>query len=391
MASKNTFDHSFRQNFYSKIYIDDNELIPKNIITCTIREWVFDFLPRIELQILDDGAITEIVTIQDDSVLTIEIGVNPNDPNILEAEFNIVDKMIEPIAGNKQSIVSLTGLFKTNNFFWPVKQRSFSNTQSKNVIKQVVNEIGLKFVEGTNLNTSDVMTWLQLNINNYDFLNHILKRLYVSKSTALLYGNTAGEMIMTSLNNEINKDKVIQAKYSVENYTKYDFKENSEDSNTIWYKDWNSINYTNYFNRVGGYGMRGFYYDLSQNQSFDVFNNSAPLSEMVYRSDSIQVVNEKVFGILNNVYDDYFKAKVQNKYWRKAFFGISILLGINPLYPVKLMDKIELNIESFAENERNEVQSGEYLVSGIVHNVAKKSNYRKMISLSRNGDNLSNV
>jgi len=390
MASKNEIDMSFRQNWYCKISIDDNELIPKNIVSCSIREWVFDFLPRIELQIQDDGALTEAFPIKDDSVLSIVLGVDPDDENMIEADFDIVDKTIDVIAGNKQTLISLSGLLKTNNFFWPIKSRSFSNKTSVDVVQTIANEIGLKFVKGDNLNTSDLMSWLQLNINDYDFLRHILQRLYVPNSTGFIYGTVQNELIMTSLKNEIEKGQSIQAKYSVKNFTNYKIID-EQDKNTIWYKDYNFVNYTNQMNRLAAYGLQGNYYNFVGNQTVNISDNSTTLSESSYKAHSGENVRNDMFGILNNVYDEYFQARLQNEFWKKSFFGISVLVGINPVYPVRLFDKIEFNVESLTSEERNEVQSGEYLVAGITHNVAKKSNYRKIISLHRNGDNEPNI
>lgn len=375
-------DYSFLQNFYCKITIDDHPLIPKNIKYCVIREWIFDILPRIEIAINDDGYLTEVFPIKDNSVLFIEIGVNPDDENIFGCEFNIVNKVIDEVNANKSTVITLTGVLKTNFCFFPIKNRSFKNMNSQQVLSLISKELGLKFNKNINLNTSDVMTWLQVNISNFDFIKHVLKRSYSNEDVLFCYADVNNQLNYTSLKSEIKKETKI-AKYSLENYTKYSFADEN-DLKTIWYKSFNIANYTNDFNRQFGYGMKGSYYDLQNNKNVVVDKNYFPLTEMSFNDNNGQVVNKNVFPILNNVYSDYFKAMMQNKYYKNVF-GISMQLSVNALNKINLFDIIDLQIESLLNDEKDEVQSGEYIVAGITHQLTNV--YKKEISIHRNGYN----
>lgn len=375
-------DYSFLQNFYCKLTIDDHPLIPKNIKYCVIREWIFDILPRIEIAINDDGYLTEVFPILDNSVLNIEIGVNPDDENIFGCEFNIVNKTIDVVNGNKSTVITLTGVLKTNSCFFPIKNRSFKNMNSQEVLNIISKELGLTFNKNVNLNTSDIMTWLQVNLSNFDFIKHILKRSYVSGDILFCFADLNNRLNYTSLKSEINKESKI-AKYSLDNFTKYSF-EDKNDLKTIWYNSFNIANYTNDFNRKFGYGINGSYYDLETNKSIKINNNYYPLTEMSFNDYSGNATYSSSFPILNNVYSNYFKATLQNEYY-KSIFGVSLQLSINAINKINLFDIVDLQIESLLTDEKDEVQSGEYIVAGITHQLTNI--YKKEISIHRNGYN----
>lgn len=379
-------DYSFFQNYYCKLSIDDHPLIPKNISNCVIREWIFDILPRIEISILDDGYLTENFPILDNSILDIEVGVNPEDEHIFHAQFEIINKVIDNIEGNKASLITLSGILQTNDLYF-TKTRSFKNMNSSQVISQISNELKLKFNKNLNLNTSDMMTWLQINQSNFQFIKHIVERAYCSDDVIFCYADIFGNLNYTSLKSEINKSYSTKAIYSLENFNKYEFT-NKEDKKTIWYNSFNTANYTKHFNMNYGYGLTGNYYDSSKLNEINVNKDYHPLTEISNKSYD-KTVNVKTFPIFtNNVFADYFKAKLQNVYF-KNIFNISTVLNINSLSSVKLFDTIILMVNSLQRVELDEVQSGEYIVSGITHSFGNSSLYKKHISIHRNGYNRS--
>ncbi len=378
-------DYTFFQNFYCTLSIDGNKLIPKNIINCIIREWIFDVLPRIEISLFDDGYLTEVFPIKDDSVLSISFGVNPDDPNIKSAEFNIVDKVIDNTQGNKSQIVSITGILKTNNCFFPIKTRSFKNQTSIQVLEKIGKEIGLKINKNPNIQTTDLMTWLQIGCNNFEFIKHVLKRSYIRDDILFGYADINSNFNLNSFISSINWISKT-ARYNVQNFTEYNFKDDL-DKTTIWYKSFNTVNYTNTFNRNFGYGMKGTYYDFDKANNIELSKNLFPLTEFSYNEHQKETVKNEQFPIYTkNIFKDYYKAISQNKYL-KGFFNYSVLLDINALTDVKLFDKVDLIIESLMTTERDEVNSGEYIVGGIIHSFGASTLYRKQLSLHRNGYN----
>lgn len=378
-------DYTFNQNFYCTLEIDNHKLIPKNIINCSIREWIFDILPRLEISLFDDGYLTEVFPIKDDSVLKISFGVNPDDENITLIEFDIVDKVVDNIENNKSQIISLTGILRTKECFFPIKTRSFKKQTSIQVLEKIGKEIGLNVDKNLNLSSQDLMTWLQVGCSNFEFIKHVLERSYISNDIILAYADIYSNFNLNSFRNALNGTSHL-AKYSVANFNNYVFNDDIE-KNTIWYKSFNVVNYTNTFNRIFGYGMKGTYYDFDKLNNIEVKNNSYPLTQESYNSNSGKFVSNDQFPIYtNNVYKDYFKSEIQNKYL-KGFFNYSVLLDINAIKKVKLFDVVNLVVESLMNNEKDEVLSGEYIVGGVIHSFGASSLYRKQISLHRNGYN----
>jgi hypothetical protein len=378
---------SFLQNFYCKLSIDNHPLIAKNIVTCVIREWIFDLLPRIELTIQDDGYLTELFPILDLATLDIEFGVSPDDPNIISTQFMIINKVIDNIQSNKASMISLTGLLKTDDMFTKVRNRHFSKQTSKDVINKLSVESGLSFTPNINLSsTSDLMTWYQINVNNYKFLQQIQKRWYKPDDILFCYASLDSKLILTSYKCAINNVSKI-CRYSVPLFTEYASKEVLNGSKELYYKSFNVVNYSGQYNMEYGYGVGGSYYDYSTNSSINLNSTYHPLTELSDEQFEGNSVYKKVFPNKNtNAHDNYFRTFLQNKYYKKLF-NISLLLDINAMGKVTLFDKVDVFINSLLNDEKDEVNSGEYLVCGITHSFGNNQLYRKQISVHRNGYN----
>jgi len=72
------------------------------------------------------------------------------------------------------------------------------------------------------------------------------------------------------------------------------------------------------------------------------------------------------------------------------FFAYLVLLNINPLYQVKLFNKINLMVPSlpnYNSNEINDIVSGKYLLGGNVYSTTKGNILQKQILLFRDGVN----
>lgn len=375
---------SERQNFFCKIYIDGNKLNPSNIISCTIREWVFELLPRLELSILDDGVLFEGYPLNDTSIIEIEIAKDKEQNVILNTRFDVIDFSLDIISDNKFSVVNITGLLETKNLFFPIKNRSFSNT-SKNVLNDLCNEINLSFE--SDIDTSDKMIWIQSNISNYDMIHHVLKRTRKVDDATFFYSNINSKMKLTSLNVNINKSNFISAKYDLDNYSKSEF-DDPIDDNTVWFNSYDSLNTNGYFNRVNNYGIQIGYYNLEKRLTEKIANNSNLITDNTFQSYSGDMVRFKNFGILTkNVYDKYYQTIVNNEYYKKNFFANSLVLSINSRTNISLFDKLNVLVPSLIDSQFNDVLSGEYLVGGIMHNISKNNIYKKNLVLFRNGYN----
>lgn len=386
---KHNIDATQRQNYYCSVYINDAELIPKNIINCSIREWVFDVLPRIELTIADDGVLTELLPLTDETIISIMISKTGESDDILEAEFNVMDYTVD-IISNQLSNVSMTGLLKTKNMFNKIS-KSYKNKRVSDVIKIISNDIGLNFKTPSGFLTNDNMTWLQPNISNYDMIKHVIKHSYKVNDAIFCYSDINSDINVTSLLTEVNKPISIKTRFSLEKYTANAFSEKADD-NTVWFNSYNSVNINGTINNNIGYGVNYSYYDTKNVKNKNINFKTNPLID-INPKNNCKYTYSKTFGIQSkNTYADYYNGELTNEYFINSFFVQSLLLNINSLKVVKLFDKLNVIIPSLIDNtEINDAYSGEYIISGILYNISKNNIYRKQINISRSGLNSVNI
>jgi hypothetical protein len=395
MPTNQVADVSQRQNFYCKLFINDVEIIPQNIISCTIREWIFDLLPRLELIIMDDGLLTEAKTLKDNTTIHLLFGRDINDDHLVEVEFIKQDHSVD-IISNRITNITITGFLNTTNTFFPLYNRAFHNKSSVDVLRSIASEMNLTYETSQNLLTNDSMNWLQINQTNDKMIKHILKRSFKSNDTMFCYASINNKLNYKSLAIEANNTQTTNAKLDLRKYS--DNVLQDEDRTTIWFNTYDIKNIEGFANRTAANAQKFSYldYNTMQVQNQVVNSNIPTLVDDVVNSNTAQSVNYTNFGLLftnvnqRNVFNKYFEAQILNEYIKWGFFNQSILININASKTVNLFDKIMLTLPSLIEENVNDVYSGEYIVGGILHNLSKNSIYRKQLSLHRAGINRSN-
>jgi hypothetical protein len=381
---------NYRQNFYCELIINDLKLIPSNIIDCTIREWIFDVLPRLELTLQDDGVLTEIRPLTDESIIKILLGKNPDDDNMMEVEFKYENSTIDIVGDNQYQILTITGSLNVNNGFHPRYNKAFRNKNSLQVLQSISTSMGLNYRQPLNFSTSDVMTWLQINQNNVEMIQEVLNRSYRSNDCIFGYADINKNFNTTTLKTATNSEFVKYAKYDLEKYTNDEFAEDI-DNKILWFNSYDLIDFSNYFNKRSGYGTRCDYYDKSQNKSIEITEDYHPFTKDSTRSNIGDIVSRKVFGTQNGTYKDYFRAMIQNEYYKQLFFSKSIILNVNSTIKVDLMDKVNVFLPSKIIDDIDDVYSGNYLVGGIVYDVVKGNILKKSVCVYRTGNNESSL
>lgn len=381
------------QQHYCRITIKGQEYFSKNIMSLIIREWVVDVLARIEIIMYDDGTLNEILPFEDNDIIKVTIGKHADDPDPLECEFILADYQMDVMADNRQMAVSISGYLKAKDMFI-VKNRSFRNKNSRDILTMIANENRINFVNPNFVSPNDTMTWYQVWKNNYDFINHVLSRSNAINDLILFYSNSQNEFVYTSLNKEIEKIPFRIARYDVDKCGQ-NIVDESIERDVIYYNHYDVVNYSSLFNKINTYKIEYDYYDPNTGRSIvGNYNTSKKTTELRYKDS--EFVNKlslhRDCGTLNNknIYNGYFQSLVQNDYLRNEFFSNSVVININALSKVKLFEKIHLSVPSmFSKDNINEVMSGDYWVGGIVHQVSHNGVYRKSLSLHRNGINKS--
>ena len=393
------------ENYYSKIIFKEKfEYNPLNIISIVVKEFVFEFLPTVELILKYDPSIFEQYALEDNDIFTIYLSNSPSNKNVFKIDCMIHDYKISVVGDDRAKAIQITGIIKCKNMFI-LQTKSYPKKTSKDVLIDVAINSGLNLSIGSissqigDLQTNDRMTWYQLNQNNYDFIKHVLKRAYVHDDCPLLYGDHNGDLIYTTINKEINKKEGKIAKFSVENFSDWQPPDNDT---TIWYNSYEIINLQGTINKETNYGVKNEYYNLiSESEvSFSKFIKMTDYSfiDKTYRDEKNPNKNN-VFnyygGIYNskNMYSEkYFESYVRNYFLRNNLFGMSVEINVNSFSEINLFDKILLNINSQNYKVGNDsYYSGVYLVTGIIYTVSMNGIFQKRVYLSRNGYNKPDV
>ena len=379
-------DLSNVRNFYCKLKIGKVSINPLLIVSLVVREWIFDILPRLEVVISDDGTLMEVFNIEDQAEITLELAKTNTQEGGIATSFIVDNWSVDALRGNKQFIFTINATLNAKNIFYPIKTRSFKNKTSSKVLEQIAQEGGLTVKTTPGVSTVDSMTWYQINLNNYDMYKHVLKRASVNDDMFLSFIDVDKNLVISSLKKASKVQKSITAKFDIQLTTAEpeDFK-TPEDKKIIWYNGYKMENIEGNFNKQFGYGVNYNYYDLTNNIKKVSPSPYHPFTENYYQhGDKVDSIN---YGMLtDNVFSDYFTSQINNKYYRMTSFGQRLAMSINSLYPIKLLDKVNVVLPSTVKvGEINTVYSGEYIVCGIVHSAKSNGTYVKEISLHRNG------
>jgi hypothetical protein len=331
------------------------------------------------------------------------LGKNKDDDKMLIVDFMLMDYRVNMVGTNNSNIIHLTGLLNVPNMFNKKQTRAFRNINSIGVMNKLAIELGLELDQSLNFSTSDIMTWYQINQTNFDFLLSTLQRSYKSNDMILGYceidkdfnPNIKDKLKITSLYTEMNKKEYKNAKYSLDYCTQEYFKDDDSNKEVIWYNYLDYINLNGEYNKLNNYGVKFNYWNKTTDITKEVRDKNYKFTQLSFKdSNNVNnIVDQINMPTLNNVYDNYFKAIVQNKYYKYNFFSFGLALNINSLNNVKLLDKVQLNVPSIPSltgNETNEILTGTYLIGGITYQIRKGGIYNKGIILHRDGMNKSN-
>lgn len=393
--------HGTAINFFCDLKIKGHQVVSEHIAHLTIKEWIFDIIPRIEIILTDDGTFTEVYPLQDGDIISVEIKKNALDTPSTILQFDLIGYTYGAMSGTKFTQIIIAGALHVESFYSPIKSRSFSNKNSATVLTQILKTEGKANLRFT-VPTTDVMTWLQVNMSNIDFCKHILKRSYVANDMMFLYastnsyaaatgiGNVTSGFNYTSFKTEVDKNIEGTARFDLKYYSADAF-ENTADYKDYWFNTYNVYDFHSYMNKTRNYGVSYNYYDTTSGRMApEISDTTHPLSDLSAKAkdNAGQMTHNFDLGYLpvGNVYSNYYKALVQNDYFKSNFFGGFILeLNINSLGKPRLFSRVNVIIPSMLGPGSNESLSGNYIVAGVVHDLGKGMQYRKRMALMRNG------
>lgn len=397
------------QQYDLKLTINGIQIQTTNIISSVLREWIFDRIVTLECVLTDVGTLVEISPLYDESPVTIEFSKN-NDLEKVKMDFSINVFEIERSMADDGMLYAIRfiALQKTNDYFYPIRTRSFRNQTVSEILNQISNNAGVKYIQ--EIESKDNQIWIQSNICDYSFGNHLLKRSFVNiEDRPLFYFNRNNEAVFSSIKTKTSKKSkflAINNDYAFldngyDNVLKQ-FKESlGKDTETLFYKtDIRTKNIASVLNKKNGYGIDFTYFDFRNFFDYQLSFNFGPLSKLSFQNKSNvkKFVNGLTYNTLSkNCHENYLLAKTQNILIDHLFFNSYMQISVNPNLKLNLGDKITMLIYDNLSRMKSgtpsidKVNSGEYIVGGISHDIKKDGLYTMNLTLFRGGINTSDI
>lgn len=397
------------QQYDLKLSINGIQVPTTNILSSVLKEWIFDRIVTLECVIMDTGTFVELSPIYDESPVTIEFSKN-NEPDKVQMDFCInVTDVERTLADNGMVyMIRFIALQKTNDYFYPIKTKSYRNQTTSDVFSQISNNAGVKFIK--EIEAKDNQIWVQSNSCDYSFGHHLIKRSFVnSEDRPLFYFNRNNQAVFTSIktkcdtkakfiavNNDYafldngNDNVLMEIKDAISNGTKILYYKTD-----ISYKDISPV-----FNKTNGYGIDFTYFDFRNFYDYQLSFPFAPLTKYTKQNKNNvgKFVNGLTYNTLSkNCHENYLLAKSQNMMIDQMFFGSYLQMSINPDLSLNIGDKISViiydNLSRMKQGPTmiDKVNSGDYIVGGISHDIKKDSLYTMNLTLFRGGVNSSDT
>lgn len=386
------------QNHFLKLKINDIEVMTQNILSFTLREWVFAQTIELDCTIMDTGMFTEYAPIYEDMPVYAEFHLS--DGTFTPLNFQLSDFEVERSnSGELINVIHFTALPAIDDYFLTFRSRTFKHNISSAVVKEVMDNLSSK--TDIRVESNDVQDWYQLSVDDYTFIRQLIRRSFVViEDTPFCYMERDNTLVYTTLKTECDrkpKALLVENGYlcSPDIVVKDLIEENK--MKTIYFNP--SVyrkNVSSSLNKAGAYGAYVTYYN---NESFinNVLNfRFSPLT--TYTNTNIK--HRGQFGRSDNfntqnsaMHENYYIAVVQNDYIRTMFFSDYIQITIPADLSLRLFDKVTVQFPDSMAKQNNQVplldktNSGDYIIGGITHSIIKDGTYNMILVLFRNGIN----
>lgn len=402
-------------DFSKKIKLNGEDLSANGVMIkmLVLKDWFFDMVPRLEIVLTDSNDVLfNVLPIQDDSIIELEINKNVSTDKqeaSTPMKFNVLDWESIPIITGQESghIHSITGYLNVSDLFHPKVTKSFKEMNSSKVLEKIASSLGIKYVKNIKEDPNDLMSWLQVGQNNHDMIKYVNeKSFFTNDDTSLVYVNTDGELVYTTLKTECEKEvafvgKMGQEKQDSDEETSFnDVKSKTGDKKDIptFFYSYATNKTLGSRNKMSTYRVESTYYDGEKEvSSFPGESNGDKLLNSLSQRNKHNVKHEVAsydFGILNGgdnftegVHKEFFDSQVRHDYTMLNFFKNSVTLKIKGNSLIKKYDVINLVTHNSVDNELNEIHSGKYLVGGIIHTLGDETEYSVQLVLYRSGIN----
>lgn len=384
--------------FYIRISINGVEINSARIKLLAIREWIYEKTPRLEFQFEDAGKFYNIFPLEDHAEIKITIANSKHDVNYVDAIFRLQDYYFDVSTGNRKVYTyGMTGLLESKDFYIESKTRSFSNSNSSEVIDLIASESGFK--SDIRKKSADKMTWYQINMTNQHMVDHLMGRSYVQENDCMFaYSDVQSNFVYTSLKTEITKKPKFKIKYYPDDLDAS--KDKNPDDKALKFKSFIMKSFSGTFNKSSSYQTSLEYYDQTDKQSITVSDDSHELTShsLKNKTNAGKLVKNFTFGMATkNMHTNYHKGMLLNFYQRYNYFPMYAEITcemknqpdyfLNDAKAISLFDVVDVEFVSEV-SDKNSIYSGKYIIANITHQVNQKGIYMITLMIFRNGVNM---
>ena len=359
-----------------------------------VREYAYSLLPIMELTISDEFLWSEYNPIQEGHEINITMGSTKDSDPTIKTVFEIISfehKQVQTGLNGSSTITIILGTFKANQIIGDIDSKAYKNMTATKVIESLATE--LKVPVDIKIQSQDKMTWWRLNQSYLDFFNLLVNKSFPGDNdTPFIYFDTMGKLNFTSLKTALNSNIKVLAHQNPTLANRPDENETYVNFTSYYVKD-----QSGFTNKFGGNKTTFSYYDTENiiTKEFNSDNIDTNLVKITNKTELSKGKTSKhiIYGLLNpSVYPNYFDAQAGNQYIKQTFLTTSTVITIPAHSNIKLFDKIYVVIKTASAKQGiNEVYSGNYIITGIVHVINNKESYSMTLVLSRDGQNKSNL
>lgn len=405
-----------------------------------IKESFFIKLPTMKLLLNDTGTFFNDVGFQIGNIINIKITPVIKNLDSIPKPYVNSKFVIQAInyyfeADKNNYIYEIIGMYAAEKYLndicvWPITEIDALNLDKQYTSEQALNLIctrgGLKFVSELKSAPDDNMAWLNSSLSYSEFVDKIVKHAWIADDDMpLMFVDKDGVAHYNSINNIC--DNSIKAVY-IQN-TLYDMKYRNKSKFQLkkpsGYRTYNSVEFKNmgFIQNQGAYGIKTRIYNPYNAKELNLIEftpfiptnpvavtlNDVCLREKEFHDNKIRIANisNKSPGQTDNfrysfakmhfkqTHAHYDYAPQHNESIKRSFYQQFAFLTVDavnqpdyeyePQQKISLGDKITIRTDSVAN--QGFIQSGNFIVTSLLHTFFVNSNYTVIITGVNDGIN----
>lgn len=405
-----------------------------------IKESFFIKLPTMKLLLNDTGTFFNDVGFQIGNIINIKITPVIKNLDSIPKPYINSKFVIQAInyyfeADKNNYIYEIIGMYAAEKYLndicvWPITEIDALNLDKQYTSEQALNLIctrgGLKFVSELKSAPDDNMVWLNSSLSYSEFVDKIVKHAWIADDDMpLMFVDKGGVAHYNSINNIC--DNSIKAVY-IQN-TLYDMKYRDKSKFQLkkpsGYRTYNSVEFKNmgFIQNQGAYGIKTRIYNPYNTKELNLIEftpfiptnpaamtlNDVCLREKEFHDNKKRIANisNKSPGQTDNfrysfakmhfkqTHAHYDYAPQHNESIKRSFYQQFAFLTVDavnqpdyeyePQQKISLGDKITIRTDSVAN--QGSIQSGNFIVTSLLHTFFVNSNYTVIITGVNDGIN----